>query len=275
LSEYIINASLPELQQEEDVFKAKDPFNKTWEHLKTLSGIEKNFKRREDRSFAKAYDTAQPTNTDLTTAQYANAANTISVGDGASSKQINPGNVFRNGYGIFDVITPPWNLYELANYYDTSFANHAAIDAKVENIVGLGFDFEMSKRTLLKLESTENPDATTRARKRIERAKVELTDWLENLNKDDSFTHTMMKFYTDVRQLETATLRLEERPTEKSDMLDTSHPQQCVSEDCVTALFRLLAKRLSTSVTSGQRTRTRLLEILDQMKYFTTKNIHP
>jgi capsid portal protein len=199
LSEYIINASLPELQQEEDVFKAKDPFNKTWEHLKTLSGIEKNFKRREDRSFAKAYDTAQPTNTDLTTAQYANAANTISVGDGASSKQINPGNVFRNGYGIFDVITPPWNLYELANYYDTSFANHAAIDAKVENIVGLGFDFEMSKRTLLKLESTENPDATTRARKRIERAKVELTDWLENLNKDDSFTHTMMKFYTDVQ----------------------------------------------------------------------------
>jgi PBSX family phage portal protein len=199
MSEYIVGASLPELEQEEDLFKAKDPFNKTWDHLKTLSGIEKNFKRREDRNFSKAYDTAQPTNVDLTTAQYAGAARAISVGEGAASKQINPGNVFRNGYGIFDVITPPWNLYELANYYDTSFANHAAIDAKVENIVGLGFDFEMSKRTLLKLESTENPDATTRARKRIERAKVELTDWLENLNKDDSFTHTMMKFYTDVQ----------------------------------------------------------------------------
>jgi PBSX family phage portal protein len=199
VTEYVVGASLADLQQEEDLFKAKDPFNKTWDGLKSLSGIEKNFKRREDRNFSKEYDTAQPINLDLTTAQYANASRAISVGDGASSKQINPGNVFRNGYGIFDVITPPWNLYELANYYDTSFANHAAIDAKVENIVGLGFDFEMSKRTLLKLESTENADSTARARKRIERAKVELTDWLENLNKDDSFTHTMMKFYTDVQ----------------------------------------------------------------------------
>jgi hypothetical protein len=31
----------------------------------------------------------------------------------AGSKQINPGTVYRNGYGLFDVITPPYNMYEL------------------------------------------------------------------------------------------------------------------------------------------------------------------
>jgi capsid portal protein len=117
---------------------------------------------------------------------------------GAKSKEINPGVIYRNAYGLFDVITPPWNVYELANYYDTSFANHAAIDAKVENIVGLGYAFEISKRTMLKLEAAQ-PTTADNARKRIERAKIELTDWLESLNDEDSFTTTMEKVYTDVQ----------------------------------------------------------------------------
>jgi capsid portal protein len=91
------------------------------------------------------------------------------VWTGQNQKKLIQGTVFRNGYGMFDVITPPWNLYELANYYDTSFANHAAIDAKVQNIVGLGYDFEISKRTMLRLESNETPESVARARKRIER----------------------------------------------------------------------------------------------------------
>jgi capsid portal protein len=119
--------------------------------------------------------------------------------NGAQSKEINPGVLYRNAYGLFDVITPPWNVYELANFYDTSFANHAAIDAKVENIVGLGYKFEISPRTMLKLESSIDGGATDRARKRIERSKIELTDWLESLNNDDSFTTTMEKVYTDVQ----------------------------------------------------------------------------
>ena len=196
---YNINASIDEPVDYNDVFKRQDPFNKDWNELKGFSGIEKNFKRRADRQFSKAYDTAVANNVDVNTLAYSDSALAVSRGVDAGSKQINPGDVFRNGYGIFDLITPPWNLYELANYYDTSFANHAAIDAKVENIVGLGYDFEMSKRTMLKLEMSDDEEATARARKRIERAKVELRDWLENLNQDDSITHTLMKFYTDVQ----------------------------------------------------------------------------
>ncbi len=195
--EYIIGARIDEPHTEKNAFKEQDPFGKTWDQIKSFSGIEKNFKRRSER-LAKAYDTAVPNNVDTSSLGYRDSALAVSSGiNGASSKEINPGSVFYNGYGIFDVITPPWNLYELANFYDTSFANHAAIDAKVQNIVGLGYDMHITPRTLMKLEASES-DARDRARKRIERAKVELKDWLESLNDEVSFTDTMTRIVTDL-----------------------------------------------------------------------------
>ena len=196
---YIRDIGLPEIESERDLFKEQDPFSKNWDILKGLSGLEKNFKRRSDR-MAKADVSAIGNNVDTTRLAYQDSALSTNRGiDGAYSKEINPGIVYRNGYGMFDVITPPWNLYELANYYDTSFANHAAIDAKVENIVGLGYEFQATQRTLMALEASTNESATDKARKRIERAKVELKDWLESLNDDDSFNLTMEKVYTDVQ----------------------------------------------------------------------------
>ena len=189
--EYIIGASLSNAVEKVDEFKALDPFNKSWDELKNLNNLTQNFKRRTSRAITKGLEQDQ---------RYMSTSGAINQGiDGAQSKSINPGRVFRNGYGLFDVITPPYNLYELANYYDTSFANHAAIDAKVENVVGLGYDFNISPRTLLKLESVEDEVALSRARKRIERAKIELRDWLESLNEDDSFTKIMEKVYIDLQ----------------------------------------------------------------------------
>jgi PBSX family phage portal protein len=184
-----IRASLNTQEQQENEFKANDPFNKNWEELKEYTGLDQNFRRRVARQVSKA---ATPT------AAYLDSANAVPSGTDAGSKALNPGTVYRNGYGLFDVITPPYNMYELANFYDTSFANHAAIDAKVENIVGLGYRFDIADRTALRLEMSEDEEATNRARKRIERAKIELRDWLENLNDDDSFTKVMEKVYTDV-----------------------------------------------------------------------------
>ncbi len=189
--DYYIQARVDNAPVVEDLFKSQDPFIKSWDDLKNLNGLENNFKRRTNRVVKG----------ELTSA-YANSALVERTGlDGAHSKEINPGTIYRNGYGLFDVITPPWNVYELASYYDTSFSNHAAIDAKVENIVGLGYDFEVSARTMLKLESSADQDAVGRARNRIERAKIELRDWLESLNSDDSFTTTMEKVYTDLQAI--------------------------------------------------------------------------
>lgn len=194
---YIRDIALPEYGEQEDLFKAQDPFIKTWDELKNLSGLEKNFKRRSDR-MAKAYDIQVPKDLDVNSPLYLDSAYSVNRGiDGARSKEINPGTVYRNGYGMFDVITPPWNLYELANFYDTSFANHAAIDAKVQNIVGLGYDFHVSDRTMMAIESNESDSARDKARRRIERMKIELRDWVENLNDEESFTNVMMKVLTD------------------------------------------------------------------------------
>ena len=186
--EYFINARVDEIKEQENVFKQQDPFNKSWDDLKSLNGLDNNFKRR----------TTRLTKVEATP-QYIDSALADKAGiNGARSKEINPGTIYRNGYGLFDVITPPWNVYELANYYDTSFANHAAIDAKVENIVGLGYDFEVSPRTMMKLEASTDSASVDRARKRIERAKIEVRDWLESLNDEDSFTTSMEKVYTDL-----------------------------------------------------------------------------
>ena len=175
----------------ENPFKEQDPFNKSWDMLKEYSGLEQNFKRKTARNVAKAVNTA--------TVQYLDSANATPSGPEVGSKAINPGTVYRNGYGLFDVITPPYNMYELANFYDTSFANHAAIDAKVENVVSLGYSFDVADKTILRFEMNDDQAAVDRARRRIERMKLELKDWLENLNDDDSFTKTMEKFYTDVQ----------------------------------------------------------------------------
>jgi PBSX family phage portal protein len=192
-NEYIIGARVDDLVNPLDQFKADDPFNKAWSELKSYNGLDNNFRRRTTRLVEKA-DRNNPTQ------GYLDSARAEQSGiNGAKSKEINPGTVYRNGYGLFDVITPPWNVYELANYYDTSFANHAAIDAKVENIVGLGYDFEVSPATMLRLESNQDKEQVARARNRIERAKIEMHGWLESLNDDDSFTTTMMKVYTDVQ----------------------------------------------------------------------------
>ena len=185
-----VRASLNTQEQEDNQFKGSDPFNKNWEELQKYSGLDQNFRRRVARQVSKAITPNEA---------YLDSANATPSGvDDAGSKALNPGTVYRNGYGLFDVITPPYNMYELANFYDTSFANHAAIDAKVENIVGLGYRFDIADRTALRLEMSDDESATERARNRIERAKIELRDWLENLNDDDSFTKIMEKVYTDV-----------------------------------------------------------------------------
>jgi len=189
--EQYLSAKLNTQESEENIFKAQDPFNKTWNDLKDFSGTNLNFKRKASRMASKV---------DTVSSGYLNSANANSSGvDGTGTKGTNPGTVYRNGYGLFDVITPPYNMYELANFYDTSFANHAAIDAKVENVVGLGYRFDLSDRTALRLETGQDQEASDRARNRIERMKIELRDWMESLNDDDSFTKIMEKVYTDLQ----------------------------------------------------------------------------
>ena len=188
--------------EEQDPFKEKDPFTKSWDDLKDLKGINTNFKRRTTRTENKIEKAISdiPTNRyGEVVGEYARTAGVRATGrEGVESKQINPGEVWRNGYGVFDVITPPYNIYELASFYDTNFANHAAIDAKVANTVGLGYKFDTSPDTVMRMENMDNETAMQKARRRIERLKGEATEWLESLNDDDSFLTIMEKIDLDL-----------------------------------------------------------------------------
>jgi PBSX family phage portal protein len=207
-----INISYSDEVEEDRTFQEKDIFSKSWEELKDLNGINLNFKRRTTRSenkIDKRYYDIPKDQEGRVSGKYAEDAGVRSRGSGGTeSKQLNPGEVFRNGYGLFDVITPPYNLYELANFYDSNFANHAAIDAKVSNTVGLGYRFETAKDVILRMEDMDVESARLKAKKRIERSKGDAIEWLESLNDDDSFITTMEKVDLDLESTGNAYLEI-------------------------------------------------------------------
>jgi PBSX family phage portal protein len=153
-----------------------DPFSTSVELVKSYDGMTHNFKRKASRVVNKAFAGI----------------------DDTKSKQLFPEQDMVTAYGLFDVVIPPYNLDELAYFYENSFANHAAISAKVSNIVGLGYGFEMTDMTIARLEEAPNEESLMRAQRKIQRTKAALTDWLESLNDEDTFTHVLEKVYTDV-----------------------------------------------------------------------------
>jgi PBSX family phage portal protein len=199
MSEIEIDASLADLIIENE-WANSDPFNKSWDDLKALKGIDQNFKRRAQRmEKANASINNVPHVDGRVSPKYIEEAKAVQSGNDAQSKAINPGTVWRNGYGIFDLITPPYNLYELSSYYDTSFANHAAIDAKVSNTVSLGYRLEMTESTMLGLEAVSSDSARDKAKKRIERLKVQTTEWLDSCNDDENLTKVLEKVVLDMQ----------------------------------------------------------------------------
>ena len=214
--EYFIDAKMAE-QIIENEFANIDPFNKSWEDLSGLRGLNKNFKRRITRTEKAAPPPGMaisstgannlvvnqvPRDPDgQISRRYLSDARAIGQNKDhtVGSKKINPGQVYRNGYGIFDLITPPYNLYELSAYYDTSFANHAAVDAKVSNSVGLGYKFDMTTSTLMKLEALDDEKKRSAAKSRIERLKIQMADWFESLNDEESITKILEKVVTDMQ----------------------------------------------------------------------------
>lgn len=107
----------------------------------------------------------------------------------------------KNGYGLFDLAEPPYNFDELANFYDISPANHAAIDAKVKNIVGLGYNFEIANSAAEKLQAIDTKEGVLKAERKIEKIKTVLSIWLEDLNDDETFQQTLDKVAKDYETL--------------------------------------------------------------------------
>ena len=152
-----------------------DPFSIEGEELLKISGLSPALRRKASRDIQKKFTGTEGTATQQLLIQQA-----------------------VSGYALFDLVMPEYNLDYLSTIYEVSPYNYAAINAKVSNIVGLGFDFIESRKTTDLLDSIDDEKQLERARRKLNRIKQDLHQWLEDCNEEETFKETLIKFYTDV-----------------------------------------------------------------------------
>jgi len=117
--------------------------------------------------------------------------------DGTASKYVDP--LVVNGYSLWDIINPPYDLDNLAHLYDQSSIHYAAINARVMNTVGLGFEFTETLKAKRKIErAQDDKPKLERTRKQLQDLKEELDIAFEDLNVEETFIETMVRVWQDV-----------------------------------------------------------------------------
>jgi len=154
---------------------SNDPFKIEGDDLSKVSGLSSTFRRKMNRDLQKRFTGIDGTATQQNLLQQA-----------------------VTGYAMFDLVEPPYNLEYLSTIYEISPYNYSAINAKVSNIVGLGFDFIETRKTLDAIDEISNDAQLQRARRKLDKLRQDLHQWLEECNDEETFKETLIKFYTDV-----------------------------------------------------------------------------
>ena len=152
-----------------------DPFKIEGEDLKKVIGLSPAFRRKMSRDLQKSFTGIDGTGTQQNLLQQA-----------------------VTGYAMFDLVQPVYNLEYLSKIYEISPYNYAAINAKVANIVGLGYSFVESKKAMEALDNIEDSTQLNRARRKMDRIRQQLEIWLEEVNEEETFVETLVKVYTDL-----------------------------------------------------------------------------
>lgn len=154
-----------------------DPFAAEGDSLSKVKGLSQPMSRKRNNDLRKAY-----------------------TGKGGARSKRDEIESAINGYNLFGVVQPKYNLDYLAKVYEMSAPHYAAVKAKVANIVGLGFDFVESHKTRRKIEEAD-PEKRERIRKQLGKIKESLYSWIDDCNSEDTFTETMEKVWTDYEAL--------------------------------------------------------------------------
>jgi PBSX family phage portal protein len=158
-----------------EVVVDNDPFNIGESELKKVNGLSTNFRRKMSREFSKRF-----------------------IGQDGTGTQQNLLQQAVTGYAMFDLVQPVYNLEYLSKIYEISPYNYAAINAKVANIVGLGFTFVETKKANDALDNISDEKQLDRARRKLNKLRQDLDNWLEETNEEETFTETLIKAYTDL-----------------------------------------------------------------------------
>lgn len=155
---------------------ATDPFAQTGEAVKQISGTTPNLKRKITNELKK-YNRSADRETE--------------------SKQITETTEI-SGYEAFGVITPPHSLEGLSEVYELSAPHYAAVNAKVANIVGLGYklvETTKMKRAVQKLEG--NDKKSKKINDELDLAREELINRIEDFNEEETFIEILTKVWRD------------------------------------------------------------------------------
>lgn len=153
--------------------------------VRKMAGLDRNFIRRKDREFSKAY--------------------TSQTGK-AKSKQINVDDMY--GYDYLECITPSYNMDYLAKLYELSPAHMAAVDAKVESVFGLGYDWIESKKTKSARQNVRSTSGLKKLDKILQDSRDNIEVWLETTNKEDVWEEIMRKIGKDYETMGNAYLEI-------------------------------------------------------------------
>lgn len=165
----------------DDPVENSDPFSKDTDFIKSLSGVHKN-KKRSITALAKRHD------------QMSLEKKYESKDKSGRSKKIEDDVI--TGYNAFEVVLPPYNLDYLAKLYELSTPHKAAVDAKVSNIVGLGYDFIPTARTKMKMDEYDG-DKAEKYQRKLTRWKIELNEAIDDMNTEDTFKEILEKVWKD------------------------------------------------------------------------------
>lgn len=152
------------------IAKEEDPFEMNPQESKELRGISRGYKSKITRKFLRGTS-------------------------GVESKQKERHS--ETSYDVFEVAAPPYNLKYLSKLYEISSFHHAAVDAKVSNIVGLGFRFEPSAKTKRRLEDANSQEQVEKIRKKLARLEQDLTELADSFNEDQLFIESLDMALTD------------------------------------------------------------------------------
>lgn len=173
-----------------------DPFAISGEELSKLTNLSHNFRRKMNRDIEKA--ATQMTTTGGMSLPLGQVSIANTGAEGTHSKKLEPVEV--TAYALFNVVLPTYNLDYLAKIYEMNAAHYSAVQAKVANVVGLGYEFVETPAVISKLDEIpdENIEQIQRFRRKIAKMKQELIKTIGERNNDDSLLEVLKKVYLDM-----------------------------------------------------------------------------
>ena len=116
---------------------------------------------------------------------------------GAESDFVDPEVV--NGYGMFDLVEPPYNVEVLASLFEENAIHNATVLARTMNTVALGYVWEDTLKTKKRIEraTTKEGESMSRLRDELQREEERLESIFDDFNVDEDFIETLIKVWVD------------------------------------------------------------------------------